>query len=463
MKLSEEIIKSLAPNEQAIKNGKDLLSKNKFVKLEKSKDDTYYSGECEGSGKDNYLVSVDFINEAKPVFRCSCPSRQIPCKHALGLLFAINLKKKFKEIEIPEDIIKKREKQEKSQEKKLAEPKEKKVNVNALNKKIDMQLEGMTVLEKIINDITVYGLGTLNIKQVRVYEELAKKLGDYYLPGLQSKFKEFLNCFIDQNNISYNESLIKLSDLYNLLIKGREYLIKKKEDLLLNIDIKSSIEEQLGTVWQLTQLKELGLVKTNVNIIELTFNEINDVANNQFIDQGIWICLDDGEIYQTLNYRPYKAKQYIKEDDSCFKLITLKEMYIYPSEFNNRIRYEDFTDRTVKEEDLKKIISFSKTNYNETVKNVKNIIKNPLSGRVVYSIINFSRIGKVENKLVIENINNERITLYGEYLENIYLLNNDMLHNGVMLGSFQNNFDTGNLEFKALSIINEKQIIRLAF
>jgi hypothetical protein len=38
---------------------------------------------CQGSGKKPYEVAVDLD---RPAYRCSCPSRKIPCKHALGLL-----------------------------------------------------------------------------------------------------------------------------------------------------------------------------------------------------------------------------------------------------------------------------------------------------------------------------------------------------------------------------------------
>lgn len=40
-------------------------------------------GECQGSGASAYRTCADL---AGPAFRCSCPSRKIPCKHALGLL-----------------------------------------------------------------------------------------------------------------------------------------------------------------------------------------------------------------------------------------------------------------------------------------------------------------------------------------------------------------------------------------
>ncbi|GAA3165677.1 MULTISPECIES: SWIM zinc finger family protein [Streptomyces] len=40
-------------------------------------------GLCEGSGRTPYRAVVDLTG---PAYRCSCPSRKFPCKHALGLL-----------------------------------------------------------------------------------------------------------------------------------------------------------------------------------------------------------------------------------------------------------------------------------------------------------------------------------------------------------------------------------------
>ncbi len=40
-------------------------------------------GECAGSGSKPYRACVDLSG---PAYRCSCPSRKFPCKHALGLL-----------------------------------------------------------------------------------------------------------------------------------------------------------------------------------------------------------------------------------------------------------------------------------------------------------------------------------------------------------------------------------------
>ncbi|MEU5079096.1 MULTISPECIES: SWIM zinc finger family protein [Streptomyces] len=43
-------------------------------------------GLCKGSGSRPYQTVVDLTGAAGPGYKCSCPSRKFPCKHALGLL-----------------------------------------------------------------------------------------------------------------------------------------------------------------------------------------------------------------------------------------------------------------------------------------------------------------------------------------------------------------------------------------
>ena len=147
MKLDKEKILAMSPNASAVANAKKICSSGSFVKLVHSSDDTFYMGECKGSGKSNYIVSADFVDEENPVIRCSCPSRQFPCKHGLALLFEIADGKAFEECEIPEDILAKREKKEKAKAKKeSAEGTEKekkapsKVSKAARTKKINKQI-----------------------------------------------------------------------------------------------------------------------------------------------------------------------------------------------------------------------------------------------------------------------------------------------------------------------------------
>ena len=94
-KITEQQILSMAPNSTAVANARKISSKGGFVSLAKTEDETFYMGECKGSGKSNYTVSVDFIEPENPVCRCSCPSRQYPCKHTLALLYEMMSGKPF--------------------------------------------------------------------------------------------------------------------------------------------------------------------------------------------------------------------------------------------------------------------------------------------------------------------------------------------------------------------------------
>lgn len=139
--LTSSYVDSLAPNTAAIKNGQGLVRKKSFIQLHRTENGELLFGQCAGSGKTPYECSADFVAPDSPVFRCSCPSRQFPCKHALGLLYAYVEGQTFTVAPVPEDIAAKREKAEKREENKVKQAAEgstakpKKVNKSALKKK----------------------------------------------------------------------------------------------------------------------------------------------------------------------------------------------------------------------------------------------------------------------------------------------------------------------------------------
>src|SRR3954467_11347510 len=137
MQIDEAYADSQAPNAAAIKNARGVVLKKKLAGLFRSADGTLLFGECKGSGAKNSRPSADFGDPAKPVYRCTCPSHQFPCKHSLALLYAHSQGAKFVEKEVPADITEKRAKIEKRTEKKKEEAdKPHKVNLSALKKKI---------------------------------------------------------------------------------------------------------------------------------------------------------------------------------------------------------------------------------------------------------------------------------------------------------------------------------------
>jgi len=183
MQIDETFVDSQAPNAAAIKNARGVVIKKKLVGLFRSADGTLLFGDCKGSGAENYRPSADFSDPAKPVYRCTCPSHQFPCKHSLALMYAHAQGHKFVEKEAPADITEKRAKaQQRAEKKKVEADKPRQVNTSALKKKIQTQLDGLNLLESLVFDLVRSGLGTLNAKSARQIEEQAKQLGNTYLP-----------------------------------------------------------------------------------------------------------------------------------------------------------------------------------------------------------------------------------------------------------------------------------------
>ncbi|BAN03267.1 hypothetical protein YM304_29530 [Ilumatobacter coccineus YM16-304] len=78
---SVEQVESVAPNPAAITNAQPLSTPNRWAGL--GADDRVVWGSCKGSGAEPYDTAVDHVSVG---FRCTCPSRKTPCKHALALL-----------------------------------------------------------------------------------------------------------------------------------------------------------------------------------------------------------------------------------------------------------------------------------------------------------------------------------------------------------------------------------------
>ena len=479
MEITAKKIEEWAPNADAAKNGRDLVAKNKFSNLQTDAGKSIIWGECAGSGKNPYYCSADFLEENNPVFRCNCPSRQFPCKHAIGLLYAFEKGQLFSTNEVPQDIVEKRNKIEKKQEKKVAEKETlkekadtpKKINKVAAIKKIETQLSGIETAKKILLNITQNGLSFIDSKEKRAIELQLKELGNYYIPGIQTSFNNLMELLDDVKNEEYTLVINEINFISALLKKASEYLLARKENPDLAPEINSAIEEQIGTIWKLTDLIALRLYEENAEIIQLSFNTYNNEARKEWVDEGAWLNLKTGKIYKTKNYRPYKAVKFIKEDNSISDVLQLKELYIYPGEPNPRIRWEaaERSDRPVTVNDISLIHSYAATNYTDLVKGVKNIIKNPLTDKNPLMLLQLYKASLLGDLVVLEDLQGNKLTLDhmpGQSVSPLEVLKQLLPGNCTglsMIALANNNIQTGLFTAQPLSLITGNKLIKLLY
>lgn len=473
--ITKQQILALAPNPAAADNGRKIAQKGGFVRLERSADDTFYLGECTGSGKSNYITTADFIDAKAPVFRCSCPSRQFPCKHSLALLYEIMEKKTFQICEIPEDIVKKREKKQARAQKTAdsAAPKApSKSSKAAKTKKIKKQLEGLDLAEKLVRDFVRAGIGTMGGTALDTYKQLSKQLGDYYLPGPQ----RLLNRLIleieafqkDTDECHYEGAIEVLEKFWSLVKKSRGYLKDKleKDDPTQNNNL---LYEELGGIWKLSELEELGRSKKDASLIQLSFWSSYDEARKEYIDTGCWADLDTGELFMTYNYRPVKALKYVKQEDSVFGVAEISQAVYYPGEGNLRVRWDGAQVRLVEAEDMKKLRAFASVDLQAEAKAAKNYLKNAIASPILFRLIAYEQIGRTQEGLVLRMKNGQSILL-GDLvgmeptIHRLSMLPDERLFKDqVLLGGFYYSPKDRRLRLKPFSILTESDVVRLLY
>ena len=135
-------------------------------------------GQCKGSGKNPYQVCADLADSA---FRCSCPSRKFPCKHALSLLLVQAAGAQFKDEEMPDWVqswLDKRGQTKEKKEKKAADPAQRQKRQAAREKKVASGLEDLNLW---LRDLLRQGLLQIDRND---FDQMARRLVDQQLSPL---------------------------------------------------------------------------------------------------------------------------------------------------------------------------------------------------------------------------------------------------------------------------------------
>jgi hypothetical protein len=417
MPLTEDVIQRAAPDAGALQNGRDLVRKKAFSHLGVSEDGTWLLGKCKGSGKEPYSVSVDLGNESAPVGRCNCPSRKFPCKHALGLMVAYLANPgQFGKAEPPEDLLAKREKQVARAEKKAVEgAAPRKVNKAALAKKAQAQRDGLDLLEKLLIDLVAGGQWFEESRLDRL-DRQSKQMADAYLPGAMVVLRRLV-LLGREEGVPEEERTAVAADLVGHLWatvqKGRNYLDNKLSEDENQAEADAVMEEVLGHVWQLADLKEKGYARQNLHLLELAYERSDDQARQERIETSHLLDLGDGSIHAAITYRPFKGMNKIPEQSSWMQPITVPEAAVYPGFLNRRVRWEKGAEVVQpidkKISHLKVAHSLAVPDFEKVLAEFRKQLKHPLAPREAVVWVRCQMVGKIGERVVVEDAKGARI------------------------------------------------------
>jgi hypothetical protein len=178
-------VEQLAPDAAAVKAGQGLAKPSKWQKL--GRDERVIWGECQGSGANPYQVRVDLEVAA---YKCSCPSRKQPCKHALGLLLMTAAGESIPTGAPPafvEEWVAGRAKRAEVKATRAAAP-EKAPDAEAQARRVEKRESrietGLAQLEGWLADIVAQGLAAARARPTQFWSQMEARLVDAQAPGL---------------------------------------------------------------------------------------------------------------------------------------------------------------------------------------------------------------------------------------------------------------------------------------
>jgi hypothetical protein len=270
MNYSPEQIIALAPDAASAKAGRSLATAGKWRNV--GRDERALWGECQGSGAKPYQTVID-LNE--PAFKCSCPSRKFPCKHALGLFLLIanqtatpgttTTARAARTATAPDwaaEWLAKRDTQaqRKSEAAKKADEEldEATLARRALQKakrSLDREAKvvaGLKELELWLRDLLRHGLASAQTRSFDYWEQMAARLIDAQAPGAARRVRELSR--LPQSGDGWIEQLLtKISSLF-LLLKAFERIET------LSLATQADVRTAIGWNYKEDELPEENLV-----------------------------------------------------------------------------------------------------------------------------------------------------------------------------------------------------------
>jgi hypothetical protein len=205
---------ALAPEKKRQDRARKLTLPGKWQNL--GTDGTHIWGAAPSSGKNYYSVMAEVSGPI--AYRCTCSSREHPCKHTLALLMmAAQASAEFKTAPAP-DWVEDWAKRRIAAKQRKASSKPRKVNPKTLARRKQEIESGMDELDLWMRDLIRAGLATAQGKPRSFYTNPARRLIDAKAPALAERVRG-LASIKGSGNAWAEQMLTELSQIH-LIIEG---------------------------------------------------------------------------------------------------------------------------------------------------------------------------------------------------------------------------------------------------
>lgn len=184
---NESRVVALAPDASSLAAARRLATPGPWSETGCS--DVLVWGRCQGSGKTPYQTSVDLT---APAYRCTCPSRKFPCKHAVALLLLWSAGSVGEGAGDPvaEDWARARAERDAARAGRRDAPPDPAAQARRLAQRIRLMDEGIDAFSLWLRDLVREGVATARGRDYEYWDAQARRLVDAQLPGLAARVRE---------------------------------------------------------------------------------------------------------------------------------------------------------------------------------------------------------------------------------------------------------------------------------
>ncbi len=253
MNWTTDQIKALAPDSASFSAGQSLGKPGPWKNVGRS--ELALWGDCQGSGKNPYQIRID---QREFAYRCSCPSRKLPCKHIIGLLLlAANQPEMVPETTPPDWIAqwlaerdgRAQKKQEKTEEA-ASKPVDEKAQAKRAADRQNRVDAGIEQCEHWLSDLVRIGIADLDRKPLSFWDDQSKRLVDAQAPGLASRIQQIAEMVGSGQN--WPERVLGELGRLALLLEAFHRIET------LDRDLQEEIRQQIGWTVDQKSLSESG-------------------------------------------------------------------------------------------------------------------------------------------------------------------------------------------------------------
>ena len=235
MDLTADQVAGLAPDAASLKAGQALASERRWSGLGRSERALW--GLCQGSGSKPYQTQVDSDG---PAYRCSCPSRKVPCKHALGLLLLAAASPQALPPAAPPEWVRQwlATRDQREEQAQVRAEKQKAPDPAAQARRAAQREErvraGLDELERWLHDLARQGLASAQARPYGFWDEAAARLVDAQAQALAGRLRG-MGGLAAAGGEQWADALLEEAGLVQLLLSAYRRLETLPPDLQADV------------------------------------------------------------------------------------------------------------------------------------------------------------------------------------------------------------------------------------